>query len=139
MPKKLKQLKELEVKKKEATANVERLRLVIKNFFFPFLKEKTNNIEESSVFCQVLAGHINAQFNSLVKKVKIGELALDEIYKDDEDGQKYKEALAMVQDETIENALMIFDGMPKAIGACVNKELKSRKLSELTELAKDFE
>lgn len=135
---KLKQTKEVKKQTKELEENVERLRRKISSTFYPWLKEKAENIEDASILCQVLAGHIHTGFNTLVKKVKISELGLDEIMKGDEDAKKYQEAYEMVKDETVADALLIFEGMPKAINACVNKELKCRKLNELKELEDDF-
>lgn len=135
---KLKQIKEAKVKEKQTKENIERLRVIIKNSFYPWLKENTSNIEEASVLCQVLAGYIHSGFNALVDKIMIADLELDKFITKDEDKKKYTEALAMMQYESVKDALMCFEGMPKAIGACVNKELKGRKLSELTELEKDF-
>lgn len=137
--KQMKQMKKEEEKKNaELKANIERLRIMMKETFYPWLKKNSANIEDASILCQVLAGHIHAGFNASAKEVIIEDLELDKFIPNDGDKKKYQEAIAMVQGETVQDALMVFEGMPKAIGACVNKELKGRKLEELKELEDDF-
>ena len=136
---KLKENKAKVAEDKARTANVERLRQVIKTWFYPLLKKETKNIEAASMFCQVIVGQIQAGYNAMDKVWKLKDLDLIKFFpKDDTDTVKYVEVLKKLENETIADALMILDGFPRAIGACVNKELKTRKLEDLKELEDDF-
>lgn len=103
------------------------------------LKKETNNIEEASIFCQVIVGQIQAGFSAQQKVLKLKDLKLEQYFnKEDKDHKNYREVLKRLGEETVADAIMILDGFPRAIGACVNKELKGRRLEELKELESDF-
>lgn len=133
---KLKQTKENKKQEKEMMANVLRLRQEIKDKFFPILLQ-CKNIEEASLLCQVISGQIHAGYNAMTNKIKVSDLELDRLMKD-KDNKKELEVVKMFEGETIKDALMVFEGMTHAINSCIQKELKNRKLEELTELQKDF-
>jgi hypothetical protein len=81
-----------------------------------------------------MAGKINEAFNGLVKKIKVSELELDKLFVE---GNEMK-TLDIVKDLTVEQAIKIIDGMNQAIGSCVRREQRKRKMTELEELAKEF-
>lgn len=131
---KLKQLIDKKKAEKEQTQKVMVLREFIKKSFYPFLKDQSTSISDADLLLQQIALSIRTAFNNQMLKQTIGELDLSELKE-----EKYIKLFEMMSKMTITDATMVIDGMNQAIGSCIKKEQRDRKLVELKELEKDFE
>lgn len=127
-----KEQEKIQKQKEELAKEADFLRPIVKEKFWPLVKD--NSIFETETLCQLMAGKINEAFNGLVKKIKVSELELDKLFVE---GNEMK-TLDIVKDLTVEQAIKIIDGMNQAIGSCVRREQRKRKMTELEELAKEF-
>lgn len=134
----MKPLKKLQKSKKELESqlrnniNVNRLRQVVKEKFYPLLLSNAKSVEDAKTFSKVISIGINTAFNKLTLSMKVKELGIAElINKDDERYEAYKEAFAMLDNETVKDAIELMDGMGQAIDSFIKEEMTKRKLESL--------
>lgn len=63
--------------------------------------------------------------------VKVSDLKLSDYLIDNEKGDRYRDVLAMLKDETIVSSTQILQGMPGAIDLALREENQKRSLKDL--------
>jgi hypothetical protein len=123
---------EMEAKKEEMKKEVDFLRPIVKDKFWPIVADK--KIEEASIICQIFTGRMEEYFQKLRAKMKVSELGLQDLFVE---GDEYK-VYEAVKDLTLEQANKVVGGFDEAISACVRREQKSRPITDLEDLASEF-
>lgn len=74
---------------------------------------------------------IKQSFNNTMLTVKVSDLKLSDYIVDGDKGDRYRELLEMLKDETIVSANQILQGMPGAIDLALQEENQKRSLKDL--------
>ncbi len=117
---------------KKAQAEISRLRAIASNQLVPLLQNKSESIEEAKMLTQALTIAIQQAFTNKQLEVKVSELGLDKMIDGKAEYDVMREALKMVENESVSDALKVLERFPAFVDMAIKKEMQTRKLSSLT-------
>lgn len=132
MQKKQPKTKEQIVDNMKAVAEAKRLRVFVKDKFFPALINSTESVDDAKFLLGSLSNMVMQEFLSKMKGMKFIELKLHEkLDKKSEKYQDFIDLLALFSNEDVFTCKEIIEGMKGEINMMVDNELKGRKLDTL--------
>lgn len=109
-----------------------RLRVFVKDKFYPALLTASTSIEDAKYLLQSFSNMLMEQFLSKMKETKFVELKLeDKLDPTSPQYEEYKNIIAIFKDEDVFSSRELIEGMKGEIESLIMNEMKGRKLDTL--------
>lgn len=122
----------------ELKKETERQRKFVKEIFWPFLLERSENIEDAKAFCIVAAQSLQIAYDVKImeeqkrlSKSQVSILNMEEAIEKNSRYDRDREFIRLFATESIAVTESLLRGMAKEIDGFVQGENKTRKLNEL--------
>ena len=118
------------------TANeTERVRGLVKEKVFPFVKDMKSTIGFSKIFFQVVAVTVESAFSNLSKDMKVGSLIekiSTEVFKESTaENKQYLKFLELMKDETVSTFVSLMQATPRQIEMYFTQISDKKNISEV--------
>lgn len=123
--------KEQIIAEAEQKQNTERMRVKVKDEFYPFLIKNSESIRDAQLVCEALSIAINQAFENQRKDKKVCEMKLIDMMPESKNKQRFTELLTLFENEKLPDALTMIDGMKNVIDSFIKEETTTRKLDTL--------